>query len=349
MRLNPVAVVELVQAKSFPVVNKYVGVVEARRRTSLGFEISGTLLSVEVEEGEAVQEGQTLAAIDQERLEASRDELLASLVEATARKDFTEGVWERDARLVKSGAVAAQELESSLEERDSARAAVRRIEAQLASVEVDLRKSVLRAPYAGVIVERAADEGSILSPNQAVLELLETGQLEARIALPVAQEADWRSGPSLRAELPDGTEVDLPILRVLPQRDPRTQTIDVIASLAQEGLRARDGDILTVRQREEVAGEGFFLPRDALTEGNRGLWGCFLVVPDPEAAEGAHRLEPVDIELIYEYADQVFVRGPLQTGDQVLAAGLHKLAPGQRVKIARVERQSESSLSSAGS
>ncbi|MEO0444817.1 MAG: hypothetical protein AAF191_01940, partial [Verrucomicrobiota bacterium] len=47
-------------------------------------------------------------------------------------------------------------------------------------------------------------------------------------------------------------------------------------------------------------------------------------------------LEPCDVEVMQVYADYVYVRGPLQEGDWVLASGLQKVAPGQRVQATEV-------------
>ncbi len=88
---------------------------------------------------------------------------------------------------------------------------------------------------------------------------------------------------------------------------------------------------------EEIETPGFFIPREALTESVRGLWACFVALPDSEAGPESYRLDRRDLEVLHEYSDRVFVRGAIQDGDWVLANGLQKVAPGQRVKVLAIE------------
>ncbi|MEM0896589.1 MAG: efflux RND transporter periplasmic adaptor subunit [Verrucomicrobiota bacterium] len=332
MRLNPVPVVRVVAADTYPSRARYVGEVEARQKTEMGFEIAGTLETIYFEEGDAVEKDELLAAIDTSRLEARKSELVAARAEVQATLNFNERKSAREERLVKSGAVSAQQLDATREARDRAEASLRRIAAQLESVDVDLKKSQLRAPYQGTLAKRMLDSGAIVSPNQPVFEIVETGHLEIRVSLPDVAVEDLQPGSSLKVTWEPDHESELSVTRILPTRLSGTQTVYVIMDLPLDATGLRDGDTVNVEQFKEIQKPGFFLPRDALTEGNRGLWTCYLVTEDEEIGSDASRLEPCDLEVIEAYADRVFVRGGLKSGDLVLAAGLQKVAPGQRVR-----------------
>ncbi|MEM9478092.1 MAG: efflux RND transporter periplasmic adaptor subunit [Verrucomicrobiota bacterium] len=332
MRLNPVPVVRVEASDSYPSRARYVGEVEARQKTEMGFEIAGTLETIYFEEGDKVEKGELLAEIDTSRLDARKAELVAGRAEVQATLDFNERKSAREERLVKSGAVSAQQLDATREARDRAEASLRRIAAQVESVEVDLNKSQLRAPYEGTIAKRMLDSGAIVSQNQPVFEIIETGQLEIRVSLPNAAVENLEPGNRLTVTWEPDHRKELKVTRILPTRLSETQTIDIILAVPADAVGLRDGDTVEVEQFREIQKAGFFLPRDALTEGNRGLWTCYLVVKDEEVGGEASRLEPCDLEIIEAYADRVFVRGGLQGGDLVLAAGLQKVVPGQRVR-----------------
>jgi hypothetical protein len=80
---------------------------------------------------------------------------------------------------------------------------------------------------------------------------------------------------------------------------------------------------------------GVWLPLGALTEGSRGLWSAYALEPssgsDLETADLA-RLVPRPLEVLYQEGDRVFVRGPLAAGERLVAAGLHRVVPGQLVR-----------------
>ena len=79
---------------------------------------------------------------------------------------------------------------------------------------------------------------------------------------------------------------------------------------------------LTVSVRER----GFWVPLNSLAESQRGLWSV-LVVEDSLVAS---RL----VEILYRGSDQVYVRGTLREGDEVIATGTGRVVPGQAVNIA---------------
>lgn len=335
IRLVPVEVVEIDQLEAYPVEERYVGKVEARRRSELAFEIAGTVEVVHFEEGEAVNAGDELARIDTARLDARKAELEAAQRQAEATLTLARSTEARFLALADTGAVAQQERDDAIEKRATAEAALDRIGAQLESIAVDLEKSVLRAPFEGTLVARRVDEGAVVSPEARVFALLETGTLEVRAALAAEAASHLSVGDELPVDFTDGSTRTMLIDRIVPTRDPRTRTIDVILSpQASAPLPARDGDLVTVPMIRTVGERGILLPRDSLTEGVRGLWACHVAVPDSESGEDVHRLDQRSVELIHAYADVVYARGPLAAGELVLAGGLHKIAPGQRVSIA---------------
>lgn len=336
IRLAPVEVLEVEGAPGYEVEQRYVGAVEARRRSRLAFELGGTLESVHFEEGEAVEAGSVLAEIDSDRLRARRNELEATREQAVATRDLAESTLNRFDTLTDRRAVSEQERDEARERLETAEASIRRIDSQIDSVDVDLEKSRLAAPFAGTLARRHVDEGAVVSPNQPVFELLETDRLEVRAGLSEEAVRGLEPGQEIAVRSAEGERVSLPILRVLPQRDPRARTIDVILDLGAADLSPRDGDLVTVLRTMRVDEPGFFLPRNSLTESTRGLWACFVAVPDPDAGPEAHRLDRRDLEVLHEYADTVYVRGSLEPGDWVLSTGLQKIAPGQRVRIIEV-------------
>ncbi len=331
--LTPVEVVVLEETGSYPVSEEFVGVVEARRRANLAFEVAGTVTTVGADEGDAVDVGEELAGIDVARLEAQRAELTAAIAEARATLKRASSDFDRNRKLRETRVIEAQQMDQAEEGFRAAQANVRRTEARLESVEVDLGKSVLRAPFAGTVARRMIDEGAVVSPNQPVFELLESEVLEVRAAL-VGEALDGLEIGDAATVVAGGGEREFPVARILPQRDPRTRTVDVILSVPT-GLGLRDGDLVGVRREREVAAEGFFLPQDSLTESARGLWACFVVVPDGESGELA--LDRRDVEVLHEYGDVVFARGAIGAGDRVVGSGLQKIAPGQRVKVVKTE------------
>ncbi len=333
IELVPMEVIEVRSLEKFPVEEKFTGVVEASRTARLAFEVPGTVVSIAFDEGETVEKGATIAVIDTERLEAQRNQVEASLAQAEASRTFAASEYERDQKLFELDAATGQQLERKKEAIDSANAAIEQIDSQLSAIDVDLGKSELKAPFSGTISQRMIDEGAVVSPNQPAFTLLETGALEVRVAMNLEPEDVPEAGSGLLAELPGGERLELPVVRILPQRDSRTRTTDVILSLSDRETRLKPGDLVTVIALKTVDGNGFLVPRSALTESSRGLWSCFISEPAPDVQEGAERITRTDLEIIHEYTDSVVARGGVTEGDRIIATGLQKVSAGQYVRV----------------
>jgi hypothetical protein len=108
----------------------------------------------------------------------------------------------------------------------------------------------------------------------------------------------------------------------------------------------RPGEQLELELDQWVGEPGVWLPLEALAEGARGLWSAYVVEPakdadDPQGtgslASTRGRLVARPLEILYQTGDRVFVRGPLAPGERLVAAGLHRVVPGQLVRVLDTE------------
>lgn len=310
---------------------RFVGRVEFAQGSDLSFEIGGRVARVVVDEGERVEVGDPLAALDTARLEAHRDELAAARDESRALLELARLRDARAQELVDEDVISPQQADDARLSATAAQAALARTEAQIARIEVDLAKSVLRAPFSGEITGRHVDAGVVLDAGQAVLRLIETQRPEIRVGVSAAAASRLGAGDTVEVTI-DGATRDATVLAVLSERSAATRTVPVRLALdAGTGAPLRDGELAELTIRQRVAAEGFWLPRGALTEGSRGLWVVYVA----ESHDGdAHRLARRPVEVLYESGDDVFVRGAIREAEPVVSHGVHRLVAGQRVTLA---------------
>jgi len=316
----------------------YTGRVEPYRQGDLGFERGGLLGEVLVREGDPVEAGQVLARLDKALLRAQRTELEAALGSAQANLALAEATLKRYQGSVDQGAVTRQALDEAREGARAAAAGLGLARARLASLDLEIAKTELKAPYPGVVIRRGADEGRVLAAGEPVLRLQEDRVPEIRIGV---------AGP-LADTLSPGTEYRLtwrgqPLVArlraLLPLRAAGARTLDALfepMDPAQAPPAAlRPGEQVQLELAQWVEEPGVWLPLGALTEGSRGLWSAYALEPssgsDLETADLA-RLVPRPLEVLYQEGDRVFVRGPLAAGERLVAAGLHRVVPGQLVR-----------------
>ncbi len=223
-------------------------------------------------------------------------------------------------------------------------ALVAQFDANLAAIEIDLDKSVLKAPFAGKIASRTADEGTVVSAGQALLRLVEDTHLEMHVGVPPHVTADLRSGSTQTVRIGQ-LQYQAQVDRVLPELDTATRTVTAILSLSASRedtvLTVVPGQVARLQVEETIESSGYWLPLTALTKGERGLWSCFALVPDsqepvPDGKEvntSVFRTEHRLVEVLHTDNSRVFVRGLLQPGEQVVKTGMHRLVAGQRVQV----------------
>jgi len=324
----PVAVEAVVPEPGYRVERRYLGLVTPRRQVALAFDLGGRLESLGVEIGEEVAAGQPLARLDTRRLAARRAELEAALREAEAALAFAEGEAGRQRTLAQRGSASAQARDRAVAEAQVARARRDSLAAQLDSLAVDEADSLLRAPFAGVVVERALDEGAVVTVGTTVFRLLELQRPEARIGLPAAEAARLVPGDELRVAWRGG-ETRGRLRALIPEVAGGTRTAAALVALEPlPGLAS--GDAVELILEREVAEPGFWVPSAALVAGERGLWALQLV----EAAEAGDRVRRAAVEVLHVEGARSFVRGTLAAGDRIVVEGAQRVRAGQLVEAA---------------
>ena len=324
----PVETITAVREASYTIADRFAGRLEAARAVDLAFERPGLVVEVVAEEGDRVARGDVVARLDTAALEAERAGLVAARKKAEADLDLARLTAERQAALRRRGHVAAAEddaarLTSSALEAEAARAV-----AAIERLDVDVAKSVLRAPFAGTVTSRTLDEGAIAAAGTPVLGLVEDTRARARIGLSAAAAAaaTLKPGDSVAAAA-DGRAYTATLIALRPDMAERTRTVPALFAIGG-GAPPPFGEVVRVALPRVVEEAGFWLPRGALSEGRRGLWTVLTVV----AEGGGHGVGREAVEVLHAEADQVFVRGTLEDGARVVAGGAHRVIPGQAVR-----------------
>ena len=330
----PVETTQIRPQTGFAMRRAFSGRVQPRRDSVLGFEMAGRLDRVLVEEGQTVDAGSELAILDTARLDARRIELEAELAEAEARLALARTTLHRNRGIVGKGGVSRQALDEAEEARRAAGAGVDLAHQRIRSLEVELAKSRLRAPFSGTIVARTADEGRVLGTGEPVLRIQENVLPEVRIGVGGRATEQLVPGRIYRLSW-QGVEIAARLRAVLPLRAAVVRTVDALFDLLDDDVAIRPGDSVTLHLKQQVEQAGSWLPANALTEGERGLWSLYVAQPaeGPSDPPGAtHRLVRRTVELLHQEADRVYVRGAIGRHERIVSSGPHRVVPGQWVR-----------------
>lgn len=334
-----VATVAAAADNGYEVTSSYTGRVEAGLSSALGFEVGGLLDAVAVDEGAVVLAGDPLAGLDTARLEAQRAEAAAAWQQTLAELELARATLARTEEAFGYKGVSRQQLDEAVKESARLEAAAAVFKARLDRIEVDLDKAALRAPFAGVVVQRFADPGVVLAPGEPLIALESQSLPEVRIGVSPEAAHGLVVGETYVLAV-DDRSVTAVLRTIVPRRDEASRTVDSIFEISGDTNAVRPGDLARLDTERRIDQPGFWVPVSALVEGPRGLWQVLV-------AEGGgpeeHVLVKHTLEVLHADADLAYVRGTLAPGDLLVSKGTHRVVAGQRVVVI-----DEAQLASAG-
>jgi RND family efflux transporter MFP subunit len=328
--LLTVAAVTYRQQDSYERPVSYLGLVVAGRKANLGFEIPGQIASLPLRQGTPVAAGDVIASLDDATLRAKRRATAADLERVLAELELAQLKSDRQRELQDTGAVSREAFDETRLRARALTAQVEAVSARLASIDIELQKSRLVAPYSGVIADRYVSQGAVVSPGTPVVRLLETTAQEAHIGVAPTRAAALVPGTRHTLAL-RGKSFEAELLSIRPDVDPVTRAATAVFAIPST-VQVLDGEPVSLALTETVTTTGGWLPLAALQEGQRGIWTVLRLEPvEPEAANFRTVREAVEVLEVQE--DRAYVRGTLTSGDRVVARGLHRVTPGDTVLV----------------
>jgi RND family efflux transporter MFP subunit len=179
------------------------------------------ITAIHVELGDRVAKGQLLATLEDSdaRLDVEAAEPEVEIAGATLH---------RVQELAKTGAVSTAELEDAVYQDKTARAA-------LEKAKLNLSRTRIVAPFAGVISRRYVRVGDVVDDKTPLFRVTALAPLRARLLVPEERVAEFRRGAAVTLTASDGTSGTARVILVSPTTDPGAGTREVIVELTEVG------------------------------------------------------------------------------------------------------------------
>ena len=299
----------------------YSGVVKGRYETNLSFQVSGKIISREVQTGSLVRAGEILMTLDPKDIVELSRSMDAQVAAAQSRLQLAKSNLDRYSELFQSEAIAAAVLDQYKTEYDAAQATYDYAVAQARQSQNALEYTTLAANADGVISEVSAEVGQVVAAGQSVLSLVQTGELEVVANIPENKISNVQIGQRVSINFWANNDTVSGIVReISPMADSASRTFTVKISLP-DVKNIQLGMTANVSMRE-VTPSAIILPLSAIyqTGDAAQVW----LVDDGKVS--LHRVEIID------FADNSVRVNGLNSGDTVVVAGVHKLCDGQAVR-----------------
>ena len=340
VEVNPVR--EEPIAQTVPVVGRLV----PREHGTVAAAIAGPVADLRIRVGQQVAAGEVLLVLARDLPEARlaqkrADQALeaARVRTAEAEVDLVRQELERLERLKGSSAfpkAAYDDKRQELVRRRSrvreAKAALDRARVQREMAEIELARTTIRAPYAGVVTARHVSPGGYVRAGDPVATLVDDRRLELEADVPTDRLAGLAPGREVRFELDDGSTHRAAVRALVPDENPltRTRPVRFIPRFAPDGGYGRPAANQSVvvhvpiTARRTVAS----VHKDAVIR-QRGQPLVYVVKGSPEAA----RAEARPIRIGEAIGGRFVVLEGLDAGDLVVVRGNERITPGQAVRF----------------
>lgn len=299
--------VHVVQREAYAPVITGTGTLVPNEAVDISAELARKLVTVAVEDGQLVAEGQVLFELD------ARD-ILARIARLRAQARYARASFGRYASLSESGAV-------SEDSRDSSKLRVEEVSAQIRELEVELEKTHVVAPFSGTFGLRPVSVGAWVAPGTPLGRLVDIGTLKLDFRLPERHAADVVVGSEVTFEV-DGRPDELrAIVTAIEPAIERASRSVVVRAKVPDPRGVLPGAFATVTV-PLASRDTIFVPAIAVIPSATG--SRVFVDKDGVATEvlvtvGAR--EPARVEI---------VRG-LAPGDRVLVSNLVRVRAGSPV------------------
>ncbi len=326
------------------------GLVKPRSEVALAAELSGrvTFVSPDLVTGGRFAQGDVLVRIDPEPFRAALAQAVAERQSAQASLELSEQQLKRTEQLIAQNFLARQTLDERIASRDQARAQLARAEAVEKSRQIDLDRTVIRAPFKGRVLSEKVDPGDTVQPGKELARIFADDAVEIAVSLTdreVALIADpWRApgggrqpGASATVTVEHGgTRYRWPgrVDRVEAAVDSATRTFNVVVRVDNPATRGEPvsagaaaappllvGMYATVEITGRDAGRYALVPRRALRDGNR-VW----LLADGDVVA----IRPVTV--LYDAGDEAAVAG-LDGASRVIVSDLKVVTEGMPVRV----------------
>ena len=288
------------------------GEVEGAREAHLAAALGGFVEAVKVRSGDSVKRGQVIAYVDTSTHNAQAK--LTRIEVEDAEREL--------ARLQSLGkSVASARV-------DAARAQLDRAKAQHALSRTRQDRAVIRAPFAGVIVDLSIERGEVVAPGAPIARLIQLDPVHVTVSVADRDIASLQEGSAAKVTAAGSSQpITGTVRRLQPAADLQTRTFMIEVEVDNPASKLLPGMIAQVAFASKGSADAILLPQDLLVTRRDGN-GVFLLGKDETAV-----WRPLTLGAII--GTEVEVKDGLTVGDKVVSQGQRSLSQGDHLLVTR--------------
>lgn len=296
------------------------GDVETDENITIYPEFSGVLLEVLVEEGDRVTKGQVLAGIDDGGLSSQLAQLETQAALAKTTFERQKRLWE-------------QNIGSEIQFLE-AKANYEAIQNSVNQLKSQLAKTVVRAPFSGIIDETFSEQGEVVAPGQSRLfRLINLSNMYITAAVPESYLGSIKKGTEVIVEIAaTGTKFRSEVQQVGNYINPNNRTFEIKVAVPNDKELVKPNLIATVKLNDYTSENAVIIPEGVLQKNSAGENLVYVLKPTSDST-GIAEKRILNTGMIYD--EKVEVLSGLKAGEQLITEGAKNIHEGEEARILR--------------
>lgn len=301
-----------------PLTDKLVaaGVVQADEQVEISAEASGRLTSIGFREGDRVRKGDLLATVNNADLSAQMDRIKYQIQLAEQREL-------RQRSLLEKQGISQQTYDQALTELNTMKAEQEVLKAQF-------DKTMIRAPFDGILGLRQLSEGAYVTPGMKIVRLARLQPVKIDFSIPERYAGYLNRGSRITFTVENSPEThEAEVYATEAVVDQNTRSLNVRALHNNEGVKILPGSFARVEVSLVSVDDALLLPSEAIIP-EMGGSKVFLYrngKAQPKAVVPGLRTNT-----------HVQINDGLQPGDTIIMSGLLQMRPGMVVSLTEIKQ-----------
>lgn len=291
------------------------GTVLPNEEVELKSEISGRVTNIQFQEGSQVKKGQLLLTVNAQEMQAQLQKLQAN-------QKLYRDMEQRQRTLLEKDYISKQEYDQARNQLATATADIQALQASLA-------KAYIRAPFDGIIGLRQVSEGSYITANTLIAQIVDISPVKIEFAVPGRYSQMIKAGDkvSFTAE-GSPTVYEANIYAIEPIIDPATRTMQVRALYDNQNKEIKPGAFVKVDLGLQQQEEALLIPTESIIPEATGH-KVFL-------AKGGKAV-PQMVKIGQRSETMIQILDGLAPGDTIIQSGVLQARPGADLTIRKVK------------
>lgn len=292
------------------------GSVDVKRNALLVAESPGNVKSIRVKDGDRVSAGQVILELDDDLLQKN-------LAEINTNYDLAKSLFERQDRLWKENIgseVQYLEAKNRMESLENSRA----------TLQEQLNKTTIRAPFSGVVDEVMIKVGEMAGVGVPVARILDLSEFHIEAEVPENYSANLSEGSEVEVIIAGSDTLKASISNVGSFINPANRTFRILVDVDAETGRFKPNQLTILRINDQTVPQAVVLPGTVIQQDAQGKDFVFVA----EKTNGRYAdVKKVTIQTGRSYQNQTHVISGLKGSELVVDRGSRSIRDGQEIEI----------------